>query len=243
MILEAKDLWKSYGPVTALRGVSLSIRGGEIIGLVGDNGAGKSTFIKILAGYIRPDKGIILLGNKIMKFRSPKDARKNGIEVVYQDLALIPQLPVYRNIFLGRELKKFGFLDKKTMKEQSRKILKTFGIDIDINKNAEELSGGQRQMVAIARAFAFNAKLLLLDEPTAALSVYESKSVLNFVKTLVESKEREVSAIIVSHNIHHVYSVATRIVIMDHGKIALDIEKNKMTPKEIEDYIVSTVTK
>lgn len=242
MQVEARNIWKYYGPVVALRDVSLTIKGGEIIGLVGDNGAGKSTFIKILAGYFPPDKGDIIIDNKVVRFRSPMDARNNGIEVVYQDLALVPQLPVYRNIFLGREMRKGPFLNKKEMMMQAQKLLRSFGIDIDVNKTANELSGGQRQMVAIVRAIMFNAKLLLLDEPTAALSVYEARSVLNFIKSLINAKGGDVSAIIVSHNIHHVYSIATRIVVMDHGKIVLDVERDKMAPQEIEEFIVKTVT-
>lgn len=241
MQVQIEDVWKYYGPVVALSGVSLNISEGELIGLVGDNGAGKSTLMKILAGYFPPDKGNIYINGKKIKFKSPMDARITGIEIVYQDLALIPQLPVYRNIFLGREIKKGVFLNKSEMKKRASELLKSFGIDVDVNRPAEELSGGQRQMVAIVRALMFNAKLLLLDEPTAALSVYEAKSVLNFVKSLVEERKREIAAVIVSHNIHHVYSIATRIVVMDHGKIVLDIERNKMTPEEIEGFIIETV--
>ncbi|GGP20938.1 sugar ABC transporter ATP-binding protein [Thermocladium modestius] len=240
-MLEVRNLWKSYGHVIALRDVSFDIKDGDLIGLVGDNGAGKSTLAKILAGYLKPDRGTILLNGKAVTFNSPKEARLAGIETVYQDLALIPQLPVYRNVFLGREATKAGLLDKNSMRKLTSKLLKEFGIDINVDKYAEELSGGQRQMVAIVRALMFNAKLLILDEPTAALSVYESKSVLDFVKTLVEKRTREMAAIVISHNIHHVHSIANHIIVMDHGTIALDTEGGKMSPQELEDYIVETV--
>ncbi len=127
------------------------------------------------------------------------------------------------------------------MRRLTTKLLKEFGIDINVDKYAEELSGGQRQMVAIVRALMFNAKILILDEPTAALSVYESKSVLDFVKTLIEKRTREMAAIIISHNIHHVHSVANHIIVMDHETIVLDTEGGKMSPQELEDYIVETV--
>jgi len=240
-MLEVRSLWKSYGHVTALRDVSFNIKDGDLIGLVGDNGAGKSTLAKILAGYLKPDRGTILLNGKSVSFNSPKEARLAGIETVYQDLALVPQLPVYRNVFLGRETTRAGLLDKNTMRRLTTKLLKEFGIDINVDKYAEELSGGQRQMVAIVRALMFNAKILILDEPTAALSVYESKSVLDFVKTLIEKRTREMAAIIISHNIHHVHSVANHIIVMDHETIVLDTEGGKMSPQELEDYIVETV--
>jgi len=240
-LLIAENIWKSYGPVIALKGVSLKMDYNELVGLAGDNGAGKSTFIKILAGYLRPDKGAIYFDGKKVNFKSPMDAREMGMEVVYQDLALVPQLPVYRNIFLGFEKKKGILLDKKAMKNESRRMLKEFGIDIDVNKLASELSGGQRQMIAIVRALMFNANLLLLDEPTAALSVYEANQVLNFVKSIVSDKSRKVSAIIVGHNIHHVYSAATRIVIMDKGQIVLDVPAESTSPQEIESQIMELV--
>jgi len=240
-LLIAENIWKSYGPVIALKGVSLKMDYNELVGLAGDNGAGKSTFIKILAGYLRPDKGAIYFDGKKVNFKSPMDAREMGMEVVYQDLALVPQLPVYRNIFLGFEKKKGILLDKKAMKNESRRMLKEFGIDIDVNKLASELSGGQRQMIAIVRALMFNANLLLLDEPTAALSVYEANQVLNFVKSIVSDKLRKVSAIIVGHNIHHVYSAATRIVIMDKGQIVLDVPAESTSPQEIESQIMELV--
>jgi simple sugar transport system ATP-binding protein len=240
-LLITENIWKSYGPVIALRGVSLKMDYNELVGLVGDNGAGKSTFIKILAGYLRPDKGVIYFNDKKVNFKSPMDAREVGVEVVYQDLALVSQLPVYRNIFLGFEKRRGILLDKKTMKNESKRMLKEFGIDIDVNKLASELSGGQRQMIAIVRALMFNANLLLLDEPTAALSVYEANQVLSFVKSIVSDKSRKVSAIIVSHNIHHVYSVATRIVIMDKGQIVLDVPAETTNPQEIESQIMELV--
>lgn len=244
ILLKANDIRKNYGPIVALDGVNLEVRYNEIIGLVGDNGAGKSTFIKILAGYYRPDKGTIYFKGRKVEFNSPYDARREGIEIVYQDLALIPSLPIYRNIFLAFEEKKGPFLNKKFMIERSKKFLESMGINVDVNIPATELSGGQRQMVAIARALMFKANLLLLDEPTSALSVYEAKQVLDFVsKAIKETYKGKASAIVVSHNIYHIYAIATRIVVMDQGKIVLDIPSKEMSPSEIEEYIVQTKLK
>jgi len=238
-LLRVKDLHKYYGNTPAVREVSFELGYGEIVGLVGDNGAGKSTLVKILAGYHKPDKGEIYFKGKKVEFNSPYEARREGIEIVYQDLALISTMPIYRNIYLAFEPKRGIFIDKKTMKEEARKFLKSMGIDVDPNKLAGELSGGQRQMVAVARALMFQANLLILDEPTSALSVYEARETLNFVSRAIKDTYRgRASAIIVSHNIHHVYSVATRILVMGQGKIVLDIPSKEMSPIEVEEYIV-----
>lgn len=238
-LLRVENLHKYYGNTPAVREVSFELGYGEIVGLVGDNGAGKSTLVKMLAGYHKPDKGNIYFKGKKVEFNSPYEARKEGIEIVYQDLALVPTMPIYRNIYLAFERKRGIFLDKKQMKEESKKFLKSLGIDVDPNKLAGELSGGQRQMVAIARALMFQANLLLLDEPTSALSVYEARETLNFVsKAIKDTYKGKASAIIVSHNIYHVYSVATRILVMDQGKIVLDIPSKEMGPTEVEEYIV-----
>ncbi|BCS93563.1 ATP-binding cassette domain-containing protein [Metallosphaera javensis (ex Sakai et al. 2022)] len=238
-LLVADHLYKYYGDFPAVNDVSFRIDYGEIIGLVGDNGAGKSTLLKLLAGYHKPDKGSLYFKGEKVNFKSPYDARISGIEIVYQDLALISTMPIYRNIYLSFEKKKGIFLDKKRMKQESEKFLKSLGIKVDPDKLAGELSGGQRQLVAIARALMFNASLILLDEPTSALSVYEANEVLNFVKRVInETYKDNASAIIVSHNIYHVYSIATRILVMDQGKLVLDVKRGDMGPTEMEEYIV-----
>jgi len=240
LLLEAKGIVKSFGAVIALNNVDFYVDYGEVVGLVGDNGAGKSTLIKILAGYYQPDRGRIFFEGREVAFRSPAEARKLGIEVVYQHLALVPYMNIYRNMFLGKEIvKKFGFikvLDKKRMKEEAKKMLKRAGIvkDLDVELSVDRLSGGERQIIAINRALHFGAKLLLLDEPTSALSVRECEEVL---KQVLELKKKGVGCVIVSHNIYHVYSVADRIVVLDRGVKILDIPRDVASPQEIMDVI------
>ena len=238
-LLQLINIVKRFGAVVALKGVSLTVNRGEVVGLVGDNGAGKSTLAKIIVGYHQPDSGKIIFEGREVRFRSPADARRMGIEIVYQDMALVPYMSVYRNLFLNREIvKKFGpftFLDKKKMKELTRQLLADIGIkhrdpDVEVGK----LSGGERQSIAIARAVHFGAKLVILDEPTSALSIRESERVLEYVKQL---KSKGISVIMISHNIYHVYSVADRIVVLDRGVKILDVPRDTATPEEIIDVI------
>lgn len=230
---------KRFGNITALEDVSLEIDRGEIIGLVGDNGAGKSTLAKIIVGYYKPDSGRILFEGREIFFKSPLQARKAGIEILYQDMALVDYMSIYRNIFLGREIGRgiggLKILDKKTMKREALRLMSNVGIrDKDPETEVSKLSGGERQAIAIARAIYFGAKLVIFDEPTSALSIKESENVLNMIRSL---KEAGIASIVISHNIHHVYSIADRIVVLEKGRKVLDTAKNSITPEKIEKIL------
>ena len=216
-ILVAKNLSKKYGKVVALDNANLELYPGEVLGVIGDNGAGKSTLIKVLCGAVVPDSGDILLDGKNVNFTSPIEARTLGIETVYQNLALSPALSITDNMFLGREIRQKGFmgkflrfLDKKAMAEEARKRLSELGLLTiqNINQLVETLSGGQRQGVAVARATSFGTKLVIMDEPTAALGVKESRRVLELIG---EVRARGIPIILISHNMPHVFEVADRI--------------------------------
>ena len=216
-ILVAKNLSKKYGKVVALDNANLELYPGEVLGVIGDNGAGKSTLIKVLCGAVVPDSGEILLDGKNVSFSSPIEARTLGIETVYQNLALSHALSITDNMFLGREMRQKGFmgkflrfLDKKEMADQARKKLSELGLLTiqNINQLVETLSGGQRQGVAVARATSFGTKLVIMDEPTAALGVKESRRVLELIG---EVRARGIPIILISHNMPHVFEVADRI--------------------------------
>ncbi len=241
LLVEMKGIVKNFGKVQALKGVDFSVGREEVVGLLGDNGAGKSTLIKILVGYYQPDEGEIYFEGKRVVFKSPWDSRRLGIETVYQDLALVNLMPVWRNFFLGRELKKkvagIELLDVRKMKRLSMDYLKTVGIELrSPNETVAFLSGGERQAVAIARALYFGAKLLILDEPTAALSVGETRRVLELI---LETKRRGTSVVFITHNIYHVYEVADRLVILEKGEKIGDYRKDEVTPEEVMDIIAS----
>ncbi|MCC6005271.1 MAG: ATP-binding cassette domain-containing protein [Thermofilum sp.] len=239
-LVEMKGIVKRFGRVEALRGVDFHVGREEVVGLVGDNGAGKSTLVKIIAGVYQPDAGQMFFEGEPVVFKHPSEARARGIEMVYQHLALIDLLGIDRNIFLGREpVKRVGplrILDKERMEKEAHYILQEIGLR-HVRSPAEKvakLSGGERQSVAIARAMHFKAKLLILDEPTASLSVRETRKVLDHVS---EVKKQGASVIIISHNIYHVYEVSDRIVVLDHGKKILDTPKEKVTPEEVIEVI------
>jgi simple sugar transport system ATP-binding protein len=231
---------KRLGTVQALKEVDFTVKHQEVIGLVGDNGAGKSTLIKILTGVFPPDKGEIYFEGKKERINSPRKARDMGIETVYQNLALIDLMSISRNFFLGREpSKKFAnliyFLDKKSIDKITEKTLNEIGITVrSVDEEVSILSGGERQAVAIGRAIHFGAKLLVLDEPTAALSIKESHKVLDYVNN---AKERGLSVVFITHNIYHVYSVADRFSILEHGIKMGDFEKSKVSAEEIIEVI------
>ena len=237
-LVEMKNISKSFGKVQALKNVNFHVGYNEIVGLLGDNGAGKSTLIKTLVGYHQPDDGEIYFEGKKVEFKSPKDSREIGIETVYQDLALVNLMPIWRNFFLGRELKKKnGLLDVRKMKNIAIKFLKEVGITIrSPDDTVAFLSGGERQAVAIARSIYFGAKLLILDEPTAALSVGETKMVLEHIKN---AKKRGLSVIFITHNIYHVYDVADRLVILEKGEKIGDYKKEDVTPEKVMDIIAA----
>jgi len=241
-LVKMVNIHKWFGKIYALQGVDFHVNHGEVVGLVGDNGAGKSTLIKILSGVYPPDIGEIFFEGKKVSFKSPKDAIRLGIETLYQDIALVPQMNIPRNFFLGREIEKrigpIKLLDLKKMEQESLRALEAIGLRI-INPrvSVENLSGGQRQGVALARAMCFKRKLLILDEPTNNLSVKETMKVLEYVERL---KREGIASIFVTHNIHHVYAVADRIVILSHGKKVGDYLKDEISVDEIIQIIVSS---
>ncbi|MCK0117620.1 ATP-binding cassette domain-containing protein [Isoptericola sp. S6320L] len=228
-VLQARDLVKTFGRVVGLDGVGLELYPGEVLAVIGDNGAGKSTLIKCLTGAEIPDRGEILLDGRPVHFKRPQDARAAGIETVYQTLAVAPSLDIASNLFLGREVRRSGVLgsvfrmtDKKGMRERAEHQLRDLGISTlqDVTVPVENLSGGQRQAVAVARAAAFGSKVVVLDEPTAALGVRESGQVLELVRTL---RDKGVPVIIISHNMPHVFEIADRIHIQRLGRRAATI--------------------
>jgi fructose transport system ATP-binding protein len=223
-ILSARGLVKRYGRVTALDHADFDLYPGEILAVIGDNGAGKSSLIKALSGAISPDEGEIRLEGKVVNFRSPMDARAAGIETVYQNLALSPALSIADNMFLGREIRKAGvlgrvfrMLDRPAMERTAREKLSELGLMTiqNISQAVETLSGGQRQGVAVARAAAFGSKVVIMDEPTAALGVKESRRVLDLIQDV---KARGLPIVLISHNMPHVFEVADRIHIHRLGR-------------------------
>ena len=220
-ILEIKSVSKRFGGVQALDNVSMHLNEGEVLALAGDNGAGKSTLIKVVSGVYHPDNGDIIFKNKNIQLDNPRFAREKGIETIYQDLALADNLNVGANIFLGREpmTKKFGIpvIDRKLMLSESIKILKNLEINIpetSLEEPVGKLSGGQRQAVAIGRALYWNAKLLIMDEPTAALGVPEQRNVMDLIERL---KERKVSIIFISHNLTDIFNASDRVIVLRRG--------------------------
>ncbi len=222
-VLQARGLVKRFGQVVALDGADFELYPGEITAIIGDNGAGKSTLIKVLSGAFHPDDGEILLDGEHVRFRSPLDARRVGIETVYQDLAVAPALDIAANIFLGRELRRSGpsgrllrALDKRTMRREASRHFSELKIGIpSIGQAVENLSGGQRQGVAVARAAAWGRRLVIMDEPTAALGVKETRQVLDLIQRV---RERGLPVILISHDMPHVFELANRIQIMRLGK-------------------------
>jgi simple sugar transport system ATP-binding protein len=219
-VVEMRQISKNFGAVQALRHVDLLLHHNEVLGLVGDNAAGKSTLMKVLSGAYIPDEGEILIDGEPVGFSSPMDARRQGIEMVYQDYALSNNLDVAANVFMGREAirVKFGpisVLDQRHMEQESKALLNRLRIDIaSVRQKVERLSGGQRQAVAIARATAFNAKVIIMDEPTAALSVAAIAKVLDLVRQL---KEQGASIIIISHRLEDIFEVSDRMIVLRHG--------------------------
>ena len=237
VVMQAKSLVKRYGSVTALDGSDFELRSGEILAVVGDNGAGKSSLIKAISGAVIPDEGEIKLEGKPVQFRSPMEAREAGIETVYQNLALSPALSIADNMFLGRELRRpgilgsvFRMLDRPAMEKRARDKLTELGLMTiqNINQAVETLSGGQRQGVAVARAAAFGSKVVIMDEPTAALGVKESRKVLELI---LDVRARGLPIVLISHNMPHVFEVADRIHIHRLGR--------RLTVINPKDYTMS----
>ena len=244
-VLRIRNITKKFGGLVALNKVNLDLYRNEILALVGDNGAGKSTLIKIISGALIPDDGEIYLNDKSAYFNNPSDSKIAGIETVYQDLALVDSLNVANNLFLGKEKifpllwGTFNILKHRLMENEAKKILKTLGINIpNIREQVRFLSGGQRQSVAVARAAAFGKNIVLLDEPTAALGVNESKHVLGIIKRL---KDEGISTIIITHNLEHAFSVADRFFVLRLGEKVGEKLKEKTNIDEIVKMITGGV--
>ncbi len=239
-LIECRHLHKWYSGVHALKDVSLAIRPGEVLGLVGDNAAGKSTLIKILSGVHGPDSGDILLNGAPIRLRNPKDAMRAGIETIYQYNSMVPTMSIARNLFIGREPLKasvlgFGLLDQDRMRRESVQAI----ADVDHAVRSPdalvgELSGGQRQGVAIARAMHFKSKLLILDEPTNHLSVKETDKVIGFVKGL---KAQGITGLFISHNMQHVFQSCDRVVAMARGEIVFDKPAAEASIEEVHEHL------
>ena len=231
-IIELRDITKSYGSFDALRGVYLDIEEGEVTCVLGDNGAGKSTLIKILAGLHEQTSGELLIDGSPATFSSPRDAIDAGIATVYQTLAVVDELSVWRNFFLGQELTgAFGMLKQAEMKRICSEQLHEMGIDIpDVDVEIGNLSGGQRQVVAIARAVYFGARVVVLDEPTAALGVKQSGVVLKFIAS---ARDRGVAVVFVTHNPHHAYMVGDHFTILKLGRQELNASRDEVTLDEL----------
>ncbi|MGO1545523.1 MAG: ATP-binding cassette domain-containing protein [Gulosibacter sp.] len=234
-LVELREAGKRYGNIIALRDVDLQVGAGEVTCVLGDNGAGKSTLIKIIAGLHQNTDGEYLVDGEVVKFNSPREALNRGIATVYQDLAVAPLMPVWRNFFLGSEVTKgfgpFKRLDVEFMKETAKKELLDMGIDLrDVEQPIGTLSGGERQCVAIARAVYFGAKVLILDEPTAALGVKQSGVVLRYI---IQARDRGLGVIFISHNPHHAYPVGDRFLLLKRGKSIGYHEKADITLEEL----------
>jgi simple sugar transport system ATP-binding protein len=237
-VLRVEHITKRFGAVTALVDLNLRLARGEVLGLIGDNGAGKSTLLKILCGFQPPDSGRILLEGQEVHLRSVDHARSLGIDVVYQDLALIDQLSVYHNMFLNREPLRGGLLNNRAMRRLARQRLDDLGIGLkSVDAPVARLSGGQRQAIAVARAVYSEAKILLLDEPLAAMGAKEAALILELVRDL--KRRGEVSMIIIAHNYGQVLEICDRVNLLQHGQITLDKPAKQTSVQELNDIVVA----
>ena len=239
-VLRVEHVAKRFGPVTALRDVNLHLEKGEVLGLLGDNGAGKSTLIKILCGYHKPDSGTLYLNGEPVELSSVIQARKLGIDTVYQDLALINELSVFHNVFLNRELTyplPFRLLNNREMRRRATEYIEDIGVDIpSVKTPVVRLSGGQRQAIAIARSMHSDARILLLDEPLAAMGVREGAIILDLIQRLREAGE--VSIIMILHNYVHVFQACDRLNLLRDGEIVLDKPTAQSSVEELTELVV-----
>jgi ABC-type sugar transport system ATPase subunit len=236
--IRAEGIGKTYGPVVALRDIDIRLAKGEVLGLIGDNGAGKSTLIKILTGFEQPDQGTIFVDGEEVRLRSVSHARELGIETVYQDLALVDQLPVYANMSLNKEEvhRPIPFLDKKEMRDRAKAHLGDMGVRIpSVDTEVGFLSGGQRQAVAIARAVYSDARVILLDEPLAAMGAKESAIIIDLIQGL--RQKGEVSMIIIAHNFAQVVEMCDRVNLVQHGRITFDKATDETSVRELTDLV------
>ena len=237
-ILSLRGINKSFGPVHVLRNVDFDAHAGKVTALVGDNGAGKSTLIKCVAGIYIPEQGEFLFEGKKVTISGPRDATALGIEIVYQDLALCDNLDIVHNMFLGREEKSAVTLDESKMESMAKKTLESLSVRTvkSIRQKVESLSGGQRQTVAIARAVLWNSKIVILDEPTAALGVAQTEQVLKLVRSLAD---KGLAVIVISHNLNDVFQVADNIAAMYLGTMAAQVEKSKVSQSDVVRLITT----
>jgi simple sugar transport system ATP-binding protein len=230
-LVRLTDAGKRYGNIIALSGITLEVSGSEVTCVLGDNGAGKSTLIKIIAGLHQHDEGSYEVEGQPVRFHSPREALGHGIATVYQDLAVVPLMPVWRNFFLGNEVRRGPAMDLGLMRRTTKQELLDMGIDLrDVDQPIGTLSGGERQCVAIARAVHFGAKVLILDEPTAALGVKQAGVVLRYI---VQAKERGIGVIFITHNPHHAYPVGDRFLLLNRGRSIGYFAKNEITLAEL----------
>ncbi|MGA2806294.1 MAG: ATP-binding cassette domain-containing protein [Acidimicrobiales bacterium] len=241
VVLRTEGITKRFGAVVVLRGVDIHLKQGEVLGLVGDNGAGKSTFVKILCGFLRPDSGRIILDGKDVEFHSVREARRHGIEALYQDLALVPQLTVYQNLFLNREQTfggRLGFVRRRKMRELARQHLHQMNVNVpSVEAEVEQLSGGQRQAIAVARATLEVGKVLLLDEPLAAMGAKESALIIDLVHEL--SASGDTSMIVIDHNYAHLFELCDRVNVLQDGKVTLDKIVRDTSIEELTELMLS----
>ncbi|HEY5058260.1 MAG TPA: ATP-binding cassette domain-containing protein [Gaiellaceae bacterium] len=237
-LLQLRNVTKTFGSVEALTDVDFEVRKGEVMALVGDNGAGKSTLVKCVAGTHAADSGEIVFEGSQVHITGPKDAARLGIEVVYQDLALCDNLDVVQNMYLGREVNRFQVLDEPTMEQSTSRTLKSLAVTTisSIRQPVATLSGGQRQSVAVAKAVQWNSKLVILDEPTAALGVAQTEQVLALVRRL---GEQGLGVVIISHNLHDIFETADRITVLRLGRNAGVFERRKTSQQEIVEAITA----
>jgi D-xylose transport system ATP-binding protein len=238
-LLKLTGVSKSFGAVNVLTDVDFNVRAGEVMALVGDNGAGKSTLIKGVAGIYPFDAGTIEFDGQVVSIHGPKEAAKLGIEVVYQDLALCDNLDVVQNMYLGREqLSSFGRLDETTMERKARETLASLAVTTvkSVRQQVAALSGGQRQSVAVAKAVMWNSKLVILDEPTAALGVAQTRQVLDLVKRLAQNG---LAVVIISHNLHDIFEVADRITVLRLGRSVAEVTVKETTQQEVVQLITA----
>lgn len=240
-LVEVRQVAKRFGHVEALTKVSFRVDEGSVLALLGDNGAGKSTIIKILSGVFLPDEGEVLWDGQPIRLETPKDAHALGVATVFQDLAMVDCMSIYRNMFLGREheiLRGIGpvrWLDRRRARREAEVAIAALGIEIrSADERVEFLSGGQRQSIAIARAVHFSARLLILDEPTSALSIRQQEQVL---ETIAAVRAKGLAVILISHNIHHVMPVADYITVMRQGRTIANLDRNDTNPEEVSALI------
>jgi simple sugar transport system ATP-binding protein len=241
-ILRVEHISKRYGAVTALIDINMRLARGEVLGLIGDNGAGKSTLLKILCGFQPPSSGHIFLDGEEITLKSVDQARSLGIDAVYQDLALVNQLTVYHNMFLNRERVHWPLLNNRSMRNEARRRLDAMGLKIpNVNAEVAKLSGGQRQAIAVARSVYSNPKVLLLDEPLAAMGVKEGAIILDLVRELKENSQ--VSIIIIAHNYGQILEVCDRVNLIQGGRITLDKYASETSAQELTDLVVAEYRK